>query len=486
VAWATAARLPSGYIPVAVVLRTPATMAGMTRSATSIHPGRLRRRLTIAFVLVGGLSAGALALGSYIVVRHARLDDSTSRALQDSRLNTIIAGGTLRGRPGDVGRLEARLSTRGTFATVIGSDGHVPAGRLPVPADLRRLANSGQVAYERQTIAGVPYLTVAEPVPGRHTQLYFFYDESQVWADLDQLRNILVAGWLVLVALSGLVGALLARRTLQPVAGASAAARSLAEGLLDTRLPATGSDEFGAWAASFNQMADALQTKITALTDAQARERRFTADVAHELRTPLTALVNEAALLQRHGDGLPPEAAHLTHLLVADVSRLRRLIDDLMEISRLDAGVEAVRMEEVDLAALIEGVVRSRGWEPRVDVTGERPMVGTDRRRVERIVANLVGNAVEHGGGRAQVHVDGDAAETVIEVGDDGPGIAPEFAPRLFERFSKADPARTAAGSGLGLAIAYENATLLGGSISVESGSGSGATFILRLPRETS
>ena len=460
-------------------------MVGMATPATPIRTGRLRRRLTIAFVMVGGLSAGALALGSYLVVRHDRLDESASRALQDSRLNTLIARATLHGRQGDIGRLEARFATRGTFATVIGTDGRVPPGRLPVPADLRRLANAGQVAYERRTIAGVPYLIVAEPLPAHGTQLYYFYDETQVWADLDQLRNILVAGWLVLVALSGLVGAVLARRTLQPVAGASAAARSLAEGLLDTRLPATGSDEFGAWAASFNHMADALQAKITALTDAQARERRFTADVAHELRTPLTALVNEAALLQRHGEELPPEVARLTDLLVQDVSRLRRLIDDLMEISRLDAGVEAVRVEQVDLAALIEGIVRSRGWQPRVDVTGDRPMVGTDRRRVERIVANLVGNAVEHGGGRAAVRVNGDGSETVIAIADHGPGIPSDFAPRLFDRFSKADPSRTAAGSGLGLAIAHENATLLGGSIAVESTPGDGATFTLRLPKET-
>ena len=167
------------------------------------------------------------------------------------------------------------------------------------------------------------------------------------------------------------------------------------------------------------------------------------------------------------------------------MSRLRRLTDDLMEISRLDAGVEAVRMEEVDLAVLIEGVVRSRGWEPRVEVTGERPTVATDRRRVERIVANLVGNAVEHGGGRASVRIDGDGAGTVIAVSDDGPGIAAEFSPLLFDRFSKADPARTAAGSGLGLAIAHENATLLGGSIAVQSRPGAGATFTLRLPKET-
>jgi signal transduction histidine kinase len=289
----------------------------------------------------------------------------------------------------------------------------------------------------------------------------------------------------VLVVISGLVGALLARRTLQPVAGASAAARSLAEGLLDTRLPASGADEFGEWAASFNHMADALEAKITALTDAQARERRFTADVAHELRTPLTALVNEAALLEAHAESLPADDARLTRLLVRDVSRLRRLIDDLMEISRLDAGAEAVRLEQVDLRPFIESIVRSRGWDGSVEIVGDGGSIGTDRRRIERIVANLVGNAVEHGGGHARVHVSGDAGETVIAVSDDGPGVAPEFAPRLFERFSKADAARTGAGSGLGLAIAQENAALLGGAIAVESRNGAGATFTLRLPTIT-
>jgi signal transduction histidine kinase len=454
----------------------------MSSTPAALRPGRLRRRLTVAFVLVGGLSTGALALGSYFVVRHARLDDSTSRALEQSRLNALIASVTLRGRRGDVSRLSTRYATRGTFATVIGQNGRVPAGRLPVPPDLRRLARSGEVAYERQTIAGVPYLTVAEPLPARHTQLYFFYDESQVWADLDQLRDILVGGWLVLVALSGLAGALLARRTLQPVAAASAAARSLAEGLLDTRLPASGADEFGEWAASFNHMADALEAKITALTDAQARERRFTADVAHELRTPLTALVNEAALLESHAGHLPADAARVTGLLVRDVSRLRHLIDDLMEISRLDAGAEAVRVEPVDLAPFIQSLVRSRGWDGSVELSGDGRRISTDRRRVERIVANLVGNAIEHAGGHARVRMDGGDGFTAIAVSDDGPGIAPEFAPRLFERFSKADASRTGAGSGLGLAIALENAALLGGSIAVESRNGAGSTFTLRLP----
>ena len=137
----------------------------------------------------------------------------------------------------------------------------------------------------------------------------FFYDEQQVWHDLATLRNVLAGGWLLLTVLAGLAGTLLARRTLAPVAQASDAARSLAEGLLDTRLPVTGDDEFATWAASFNEMAEALESKIDALSQAEQRERVFTANVAHELRTPLTALVGEAQLLADQAGELPPESA---------------------------------------------------------------------------------------------------------------------------------------------------------------------------------
>jgi two-component system sensor histidine kinase MtrB len=140
-------------------------------------------------------------------------------------------------------------------------------------------------------------------------------------------------------------------------------------------------------------------------------------------------------------------------------------------------------VQSVDVAALVQGVVRSRGWEPQVNVAGgHRPIVPTDPRRLERIVANLVGNAVEHGGGAHVRLGGGDGGGALVAVADDGPGIPPEFQPRLFERFSKADPARAAGGSGLGLAIARENAALLGATIAVASRPGHGATFTLHLP----
>ena len=281
---------------------------------------------------------------------------------------------------------------------------------------------------------------------------------------------------------AGLAGALVARRTLAPVARASTAAHSLAEGLLDTRLPVESSDEFGLWATSFNEMADALETKITALSEAQARERRFTADVAHELRTPLTAIVNEASLLAEHVDRMPAEARRPAELLVEDVKRLRDLVEDLMEISRLDAGTQPVRTERVDLGSLVEAAVRARGWQERVQVDAVPVLVVTDPMRVERIVANLVGNALEHGGRDVTVRVGADELSAFVEVADRGRGIAREDLPHLFERFYKADTARTRRGTGLGLAIALESARLLGGDIEVWSEAGVGSRFTLRLP----
>lgn len=454
-----------------------------------VRPARLRRRLTVAFMLAAGLSAAVLAGGSYALVREARLSDSVETALAQSRFNLVLAGEILRESrgPGRYDELLAAYERRGGFVTVGLEDGRsfsssLSVGPAQIPAETQRLVAGGRLAYQRQTVAGTRYLVVGGRAPGEEVELYYFYSEEDLWSDLAELRTILLSALAVVVLLAGLAGALLARRTLVPVAQASAAARSLAEGLLDTRLPVESRDEFGAWAASFNEMADALEAKITALAEAQARERRFTADVAHELRTPLTALVAEASLLAEQLERLPPEARRPAELLVEDVARLRDLVEDLMEISRLDAGRTPVRLTEVDLGSLAAATVRARRWEERVRVEGAEAVVTTDARRFERIVANLIGNALEHGGRDVAVRVGRDGVGAFVEVSDRGPGIRPEDLPHVFERFSKADPARSGPGSGLGLAIALENARLLGGDLDVWSELGAGTRFTLRLP----
>jgi len=451
-------------------------------------PARLRRRLAVSFVLVAGLSAGVLAAGSFLLVRQSRLDDAVERALRQARLNLEFAQQNLSGRPTprDAETLLSFYSTGG-FGTVLftGHQIHASTATLRAfrpPPDLASLVADGQVGYERLDVDGDPSLVVGERLLSADTDLYFVFSERNLNSDLLELGFVLAGGWLAVLAVAALAGVVLARRTLGPVARASAAARSMAEGLLDTRLPVETDDEFGAWAASFNEMATALEAKIEALSEARERERRFTSDVSHELRTPLSALVTEASLLNEHIDAMPEEARRPAQLLVADVARLRRLVEELMEISRLDSGREPALREPVDVEALVRAVLAARDWDGAVTVTGGRLVMDSDRRRLERIVSNLVGNAVEHGAGQAWVHVRAEDGDVVVEVADWGPGIPPEHLPHLFERFYKADRSRAGPGSGLGLAIARENAGLLGGDITVESVPGVGTRFILRIP----
>ena len=451
-----------------------------------VRPGRLRRRLTLAFALTAGIAAAALAAGSFVLVREARLADSRDRALEQSRFNLVLGAEVLPAE-GPEELIEA-YERRGRFETVLLVDGtsypsSLSLGEGQVPDDLQALVAEGQLAYERTEVADTRYLVTGGQVPGSEgDEAYFFFSEEELWDDLADLRTILLVGLAIVVVVAGLAGALLARRILAPVKRASTAAHSLAEGLLDTRLPVESSDEFGLWATSFNEMADALETKIEALSEAQARERRFTADVAHELRTPLTAIVNEASLLAEHIERMPADARRPAELLVEDVKRLRDLVEDLLEISRLEAGTQPVREERLDLGSLVDTALRARAWQERVQLETVEVVLVTDPRRVERIVVNLIGNALEHGGRDVGVRVGADGVGAFVEVSDRGPGIAREDLPHLFDRFYKADPARAGRGTGLGLAIALENARLLGGDIDVWSEVGAGTRFTLRLP----
>lgn len=461
----------------------------MPRSRRRTRPGGVRRRLTVAFVLVAAVSAGALATGSYLLVRQSRLAESLSRARIEADVDLGLASGLKPSlsphylasfaRQYEERRVHVVLAFPGQAG--VASDSAVDP---PIPPALHRLVAAGQLGYQRMPVDGIPYLVLGGKVPDSTAQMYFLFSEGQIRDDLAQLRDVLLAGWAVIVLLALAVGRMLATRTLEPVARASAAARSMAGGELETRLPAAASDEFGTWAASFNLMADALESKINALSAAQARERRFTSDVAHELRTPLTALVAEASLLRQSLGKMPAEARRPAELLIADVTRLRTLVEELMEISRLDAGQEIVAATQVEVDSLIDGLIRAGGWRDVValDGAGQGIVLWTDPRRLERVVANLVDNAVRHGQTGTRVVIGQQGGYAVLEVADSGPGIAAEHLPHIFDRFYKADPARAGGGSGLGLAIAQENARLIGGDLTVHSGPSGGARFVLRLP----
>lgn len=448
--------------------------------------GGLRRRLLIAFVLVAAVSAGVLAVASYLLVRQARLQGSLNASAAQAREDLNLAAAITYQEA--IGGFVQAYEQRGTHAVLI-----FPAGRRvasdpqvnpPIPASLTAFVRQGQLGYQRVQVGGEPYLILAGRVPRSTAELYLFFSEQDIQHALTQLRNILAGGWLTVLVIAALIGNVLARRTLEPVARASEAARRIAAGQLGTRLPTGVRDEFGAWAAAFNEMADALEAKIAALSAAQARELRFTANVAHELRTPLTALVAEASLLSDQVGSLPEQARRPVELLVADVRRLRVLVSELMEISRLDAGSEPVQARLADIRSIVTALIGARGWQDKVAVDGEPLTLTTDPRRVERILANLMENAVEHSGREVRVRTAMDGDHGCVEVADGGPGIPPEQLPMIFERFYKADSARSGAGSGLGLAIALENARLLGGDISVSSDVARGSVFRLTLPAE--
>jgi two-component system sensor histidine kinase MtrB len=222
---------------------------------------------------------------------------------------------------------------------------------------------------------------------------------------------------------------------------------------------------------------------VAELRAAQDRQRAFVADVSHELRTPVTALVQEAELLRQHLDALPPDGRRVGELLVGDVARLRVLVDDLMEISRFDADAERPELTEVDVAAFVRAVVAARLPEARLRLPGGAARVEVDRRRLERIVGNLLDNARDHAVGSAvEVSVESQAGSIRVVVADRGPGVPANELERLFDRFHKADPSRSRGGSGLGLAIAREHAELLGGTLDAEMRASGGMRFVLDLP----
>ena len=460
-------------------------------TAAGEFPRRFRRRLAFTFIAVAGLAGGALAVIGFVLFREYRIEGFEQRARREAERSVRLS------------RSATESYLDGLLATYRQEEGFelvavTPRRRLSshpeidfddVPRDVIEKVNDTdgstvELASATTEHGSTHYLVLAGAVPQSTAELYFFFSLEEVLDSLSEFRTALLIAWVTVGVAAALVGELVARRTLRPVRNAAVAAHALAEGLLDTRLPIRTEDEFGAWAAYFNEMADALADKIRALSEAGARERRFTADVAHELRTPLTALANSSSVLADDLDTLPPRARRPAELVVEGIARLRTLVEDLLELSRLDAGQEGLHLEELALDDAVRAVLRSGGWEQTVHVDAESTPVIADRHRLERLITNLVSNGVTHGGGDVAVQVRREDGTAVLEVSDRGPGIPPEDIPRLFDRFYKIRVGPPGPGSGLGLAIAAQNARLLGGEIAVRSTPGSGATFTVALPAE--
>ena len=294
-----------------------------------------------------------------------------------------------------------------------------------LPEDLTSQVAAGQLAYAWTDVGGRSSLVVGGQSAGTAASVYVIHDARTLESTLDQLRLALVVGTIALILVALVVARSVARGVLAPVEAASQAAERIEGGDLSARVPVTSDDEFGAWAERFNRMAEALGETIDRLEAAEAQNRRFVADVAHELRTPLAALVAEASILRDHLGALPDESRRAGELLVADVARLRTLVDDLMEISRFDAGAEQIAVEPVDVGRLVGSVVAARLPVATVSLPEDLPYVETDPRRLERILGNLLDNAREHAAGTpVEVRVETSPDDLVISVADRGPGVA--------------------------------------------------------------
>ncbi len=298
---------------------------------------------------------------------------------------------------------------------------------------------------------------------------------------------VLCLAVLSLLAVFTAVAFAASRPVLQPVRRLARAAQRMSGGDLSVRIQPRGRDELAQLVTSFNEMASALEDKVGDLEQMEARARQFAGDVSHELRTPLTAMTAVADILHEHA-GLTGDAAAAARLVGQEVKHLNRLVEDLIEISRFDAGTARLLTDDTDVAKAVSQCLRARGWS---SVTADVPAGLTarlDRRRFDVILANLVGNALRHGGPpvtvQARIQSGGQGGgQLAVEVRDHGHGLPPTAIPRIFDRFYKADTARARSdGSGLGLAIAWENARLHGGHIHAGNHPGGGAVFLVSLP----
>jgi two-component system, OmpR family, sensor histidine kinase MtrB len=288
------------------------------------------------------------------------------------------------------------------------------------------------------------------------------------------------------VPLAVLLALLAAGSVLRPVREVRDTARKLAAGDLDARSPPKGVDELAELTVTINEMAESVQTSMVAMHRMQADARRFAADVSHELRTPLSTLTAVVEVLAGTADRMEPDARESAQLAIAETHRLVQLVEDLMEVSRFDAGTAQLRLEEVDVADAVRGCLRARGWLDRVELLAPQGIrLRSDRRRLDVIVANLVGNALRHGEPPVRVEASASSSAVQLEVTDHGPGLPEAVLPHVFDRFYKADAARSRTpGSGLGLAIALENARLHGGDLTAGNVESGGARFVLSLPRD--
>ncbi|WP_406286185.1 MtrAB system histidine kinase MtrB [Embleya sp. NBC_00896] len=409
----------------------------------------------------------------------------------------------------DVAAISPDTSTPGTGRGPRASGDVVPD--QSVPAELRRDVAArpgvallqytqivrdgqhGEGSARRTREAGLVVGEQLEDPEGGSYQLYYFFSFGPEEKTLGLVRSTLATAGVFLVLLLVAIAALVTRQVVTPVRMAARIAERLAAGRLEERMRVVGADDLARLGSSFNKMASNLQNQIRQLEELSRVQRRFVSDVSHELRTPLTTVRMAADVLHEARDDFDPATRRSAELLQNQLDRFEALLSDLLEISRFDAGAAVLDAEPVDLRDLVRRVVE--GAEPLAERRGSRLVVRApdkpcvaevDPRRIDRVLRNLVVNAVEHGEGHdVVISIAGGEDAVAVAVRDYGVGLKPGESSLVFARFWRADPARarTTGGTGLGLSIALEDAHLHGGWLQAWGEPGGGSQFRLSLPK---
>ncbi|MGR2753232.1 MtrAB system histidine kinase MtrB [Agromyces arachidis] len=507
----------------------PVTRAvGWARVQTRRVSTLWRRSLQFRTVLITlGLSSLAILVIGFTIsftVASNLFQDQVDRALASASTATVAAQRILEASDAaDRASVQAVTSSALETAAGVSGSGDIALFRAPgtapaaiappdflsrdlggrITADLRERVQANPEAQFWQSVELVD--GEGEPIPGvvvgsqieipgaGFYELYIGYGLADAAQTLSFMQATGAVGAVALIALLSAITLLVVRWVIEPIRAAAATSRRLAAGDLGVRLPVRGEDELATLAASFNGMADTLQSRIRELAELSVMQQRFVSDVSHELRTPLTTIRLAGDVLDGQRDDFRPATARTVELLRTQTERFETLLADLLEISRYDAGSVELATEPTNLVHLAGETIESmhqlaleHGSELRLDAPGGHLDADVDPRRIRRIVRNLLGNAIEHGEGRPIV-VSVDSNETAISlaVRDYGMGMTEEDSARVFDRFWRADPSRrrSLGGTGLGLAISLEDAVAHGGTIDVWSRQGRGTVFRLTLPR---
>ncbi|MCG3042913.1 HAMP domain-containing histidine kinase, partial [Streptomyces sp. S1A] len=486
--------------------------------------------LLLGLVVIGQVSNGLLDAKQQAARSQAAGGFAVAEQLADDAADDVASGGAGNVRDGrqDTGTwlndLVTQLASGGqgvyylvalsseegpdTFGADEGSGSHGPRASFDlkpeesVSPQLREALDDSPDTYEQYgTIVLEGGRTEAALVIGKRLndpngdpyQLYYLFPFQQEEKSLSLVKGTLATAGVFVVVLLGAIAWLVVRQVVTPVRMAARISERLAAGRLQERMKVSGEDDIARLGEAFNKMAKNLQTKIQQLEELSRMQRRFVSDVSHELRTPLTTVRMAADVIHEARDEFDPVTARSAELLLGQLDRFESLLADLLEISRFDAKAAALEADPVDLRDVVRRVLE--GAEPLAERKGsrflvhgdERPVVAeADARRIERVLRNLVVNAVEHGEGRDIVVrlASGDGA-VAVAVRDYGVGLKPGEANRVFNRFWRADPARarTTGGTGLGLSIAVEDARLHGGWLQAWGEEGGGSQFRLTIPR---